>query len=140
MMPRNVEVLELIRVHDIDNVMPKTIIKYMPNIKLLMIECLSYKERNSLDNFSKLECLTSCNYCPIRIPRTLKLLAFVFVYGHWAVKSDDLVFTDNVIKSHYEKFTKRISDNSDARDRYILFNDIHYWHLYKCAIQKYFNY
>uniref|UniRef100_A0A0N5BI92 F-box domain-containing protein n=1 Tax=Strongyloides papillosus TaxID=174720 RepID=A0A0N5BI92_STREA len=137
MMPRSVEVLQLKNVPDMNDVTAKMITKYMPNIKLLKIKCLFYKESDGLDNFSKLESLISYNYCPIIIPRTLKLLALAvdFVYDKRAVRSDELIFTDNLIRSHYEKFTKRIRDN---KDNYILFNGIHRWHLYKCILQEYF--
>uniref|UniRef100_A0A0N5BTI2 F-box domain-containing protein n=1 Tax=Strongyloides papillosus TaxID=174720 RepID=A0A0N5BTI2_STREA len=133
MMPRSVEVLQLENVPDMNDVTAKMITEYMPNIKLLKINCLTYRESDSLDNFTKLECLISCDYCPIRIPKTLKLLAYA--QYEWSVKPDDIISTDNLIKSYYEKFTKRITD---GKNRYILFNDVCNWHLYKCAIQKYF--
>uniref|UniRef100_A0A0N5BYX7 F-box domain-containing protein n=1 Tax=Strongyloides papillosus TaxID=174720 RepID=A0A0N5BYX7_STREA len=133
MMPRNVEILQLEHVPDMDDATAKMITRYMPNIKLLKIQCLSYKESDGLDNFSKLECLISYDYCPIRIPKTLKVLAFE--HRKYTVRRDDLVFTDNVIKSHYEEFTKRISDNEN---RFILFKDICQWNSYKYAIQEYF--
>uniref|UniRef100_A0A0N5BTI1 F-box domain-containing protein n=1 Tax=Strongyloides papillosus TaxID=174720 RepID=A0A0N5BTI1_STREA len=136
MMPRSVEVLQLIRVLDINDATAKMITKYMPNIKFLNIECLSYKESDGLDNFTKLECLTSFEYCPIKIPKTLKVLAFK--HRKYPSRSDGLIFTDNLIKSHYEKFTKRITENGDNELRYILFNGIHHWHLFKSAIQEYF--
>uniref|UniRef100_A0A0N5BTI0 F-box domain-containing protein n=1 Tax=Strongyloides papillosus TaxID=174720 RepID=A0A0N5BTI0_STREA len=69
-MPRNVEILQLIGVPDINNATAKMITKYMPDIKLLNIECLSYKESDGLYNFGKLECLISYNYCP---KKSLKL-------------------------------------------------------------------
>uniref|UniRef100_A0A0N5BTI3 F-box domain-containing protein n=1 Tax=Strongyloides papillosus TaxID=174720 RepID=A0A0N5BTI3_STREA len=133
MMPKSVEVLKLENVPDMDDATAKMTTEYMPNIKLLKIKCLTYKESDGLDNFTKLDCLFSSEYCPIKIPKTLKLLAFE--HKKWKVRSDDIIFTDNIIKSYYEKFTKRITD---GKNRYILFSDVCNWHLYKCAIQKYF--
>uniref|UniRef100_A0A0K0EWH9 F-box domain-containing protein n=1 Tax=Strongyloides venezuelensis TaxID=75913 RepID=A0A0K0EWH9_STRVS len=133
MMPRNVEILQLEHVPDMDDATARMITKYMPNIKLLKIQCLSYKESDGLDNFAQLECLISYDYCPITVPKTLKILAFE--HKKYAVRRDDLIFTDSVIKSHFEEFTKRISDN---KNRFILFKDICEWKLYKYVIQKYF--
>uniref|UniRef100_A0A0N5BTI4 F-box domain-containing protein n=1 Tax=Strongyloides papillosus TaxID=174720 RepID=A0A0N5BTI4_STREA len=136
MMPRSVEILQLIHVLDINDATAKMITEYMPNIKLLKISCLTYRESDGLDNFTKLECLISSEYCPIKIPKTLKVLAFK--QTKYPFRSDDLILTDNLIKSHYENFTKRITCNDDWEHRYILFNDIHQWHLYKSTIQEYF--
>uniref|UniRef100_A0A0N5C2B4 FTH domain-containing protein n=1 Tax=Strongyloides papillosus TaxID=174720 RepID=A0A0N5C2B4_STREA len=133
MMPRSVDVLQLENVPDMDDVTAKMITQYMPNIKLLKISCFTYKESDGLNNFTKLEYLFSSDYCSKKIPKTLKLPSFE--HKRWKVRSDDIIFTDNLIKSYYEKFTKRIIGK---RNKYILFNDIYHWPLYKSVILKYF--
>uniref|UniRef100_A0A0N5BE41 F-box domain-containing protein n=1 Tax=Strongyloides papillosus TaxID=174720 RepID=A0A0N5BE41_STREA len=47
-MPRSVKVLQFKNIRDMDDVIAKMITRYMQNIKLLNIECLSYKERDNL--------------------------------------------------------------------------------------------
>uniref|UniRef100_A0A0K0FJW1 FBD domain-containing protein n=1 Tax=Strongyloides venezuelensis TaxID=75913 RepID=A0A0K0FJW1_STRVS len=80
MMPKSAEVLQLENVPDMTDVTSKILTKYMPNIKLLNIKFISYKESDGLDNLTKLEYHISCKYCPIRIPKSLNVLAFVH-YG-----------------------------------------------------------
>uniref|UniRef100_A0A0K0F4V9 LRR containing protein n=1 Tax=Strongyloides venezuelensis TaxID=75913 RepID=A0A0K0F4V9_STRVS len=87
MMARSVEVLQLENVSNINDARAKMIPKYMPNTELFNIKCFSYKESDNLDNFTNLECLISHEYCPIRIPMTLKVLAFK--RNKYAVKSYD---------------------------------------------------
>uniref|UniRef100_A0A0N5C2A8 F-box/LRR-repeat protein n=1 Tax=Strongyloides papillosus TaxID=174720 RepID=A0A0N5C2A8_STREA len=107
-MPRNVEVLQLMRVPNMNDATAKMITKHMPDIRLLNIECLSYRESDSLDNFRNLECLISDSFCPVRIPKTLKLFAFT---RHFSLfRQRNLSSIDNLIKSHCEKFTKHITD------------------------------
>uniref|UniRef100_A0A0K0F4V7 Ankyrin-like protein n=1 Tax=Strongyloides venezuelensis TaxID=75913 RepID=A0A0K0F4V7_STRVS len=87
----------------------KMIMKYMLNNKLLDIKCFFYKESDALGNFTILECLISSDYCPIRIPMTLKVLAFRYQMRN--IILNDLDFIDDVIKLHYKKFTKHITNN-----------------------------
>uniref|UniRef100_A0A0K0G1Y6 F-box domain-containing protein n=1 Tax=Strongyloides venezuelensis TaxID=75913 RepID=A0A0K0G1Y6_STRVS len=130
LMPESVEFLKLVNVYHFNIDLARAMNQFMPNIKLLIIDCQSYADSDSFTPFKNLEALISYQIPKIDIPLNLKLLAI----GNL---ENDVNYCDDkkLIQSLSEKYLKRIKD---SEGRYIFFNDIKLWDLYKKKLQNVF--
>uniref|UniRef100_A0A0N5BSZ0 F-box domain-containing protein n=1 Tax=Strongyloides papillosus TaxID=174720 RepID=A0A0N5BSZ0_STREA len=133
LMPTTIEKIELTNANNLSTETIQVMDKYMPNIKLLIMNNGSYKDCDCLSGFQNLQAIISNKNHAIILPRSLKLLA---------IKNDnsqkDLNSThihEELVKIFSEIFKKCLHS---SKEQFIFFDDIKYWDKYKCVIQRYF--
>uniref|UniRef100_A0A0K0DXG5 F-box domain-containing protein n=1 Tax=Strongyloides stercoralis TaxID=6248 RepID=A0A0K0DXG5_STRER len=132
LMPSTVERLELSNCWNITKDTTMILSEYMPNIKFIISELVSYKDSDCLSVFSKLQAYISHVNDPIVIPKTVKLL----VIGHRDIKDDDRPVAQQLLKNYYQRFSKCLYN---TKEEYIFFNNIRCWNIYKKFVQESFH-
>ncbi|CEF62802.1 Hypothetical protein SRAE_1000107100 [Strongyloides ratti] len=132
MMPKTIEKLELNYAYNLTTKTTKILNEYLPNIKLLIMNNVSYKDFDCLKEFTNLQGLISNQNLPILLPRKLKLLTIKNnnTMDGQKIKHIQIEF----IKIFSEIFSKHLQYN---KDYYIFFDDIRQWYMYKHLIQNY---
>uniref|UniRef100_A0A0K0EM00 Protein-serine/threonine phosphatase n=1 Tax=Strongyloides stercoralis TaxID=6248 RepID=A0A0K0EM00_STRER len=131
LMPNTVQVLELINIPDLDNDIGNLLNSFMKNIKILIMNRISFKSFDFLNNFKNLKCYVSNDNWIIEVPNTIQLLGIGHKnnerkYNHMPTNNEII----NIYSKKYSKFLKSLND------QYIFFNDIKYWNIYKNLIQN----
>uniref|UniRef100_A0A0N5BSY4 F-box domain-containing protein n=1 Tax=Strongyloides papillosus TaxID=174720 RepID=A0A0N5BSY4_STREA len=124
LMPNTIQTLELINIADLTNNLSNLINKYMQNIKILIMDHVSFKDSDCLISFKNLECFILNENCIVQIPKNIKL----FGIGHRNSKINNNSEIINIYTKKYSKCLKSMND------QYIFFNEIKYWDMYKNLI------
>ncbi|CEF65350.1 Hypothetical protein SRAE_2000003100 [Strongyloides ratti] len=132
LMPSTVERLELNNCWSITKETTMILSEYMPNIKFIIGELVTYKDPDCLNVFSNLQAYVSHVNDPIEIPKTVKLL----VIGHRDIKDDDRPIAQQLLKNYYQRFSKCLYN---TKEEYIFFNNIRCWDTYKNFVQESFH-
>ncbi|CEF64864.1 Hypothetical protein SRAE_1000311700 [Strongyloides ratti] len=126
LMPESVEKLELHNCYELTREVTEVISKYMPNIKVIIANNVSYSDYDSLESFKNLLAYISRNNVFIKIPNTVQLLAV----GNVKKLSflNDPPLNEKQVNEYSKRFSKKLSNN---KDDYIFFNNIYQWDMYK---------
>ncbi|CEF62679.1 Hypothetical protein SRAE_1000094900 [Strongyloides ratti] len=126
MMPSTIEVLELLNIPDLNNILSLILNIHMENLKVLIMNRVSFKDLTFLNNLKNLECYISNDNWIIEVPSTIKLLGI----GHKNNKSkdDQLSINNKIINTYSNNFSKCLKS---MNDQFIFFNESKYWDIYK---------
>uniref|UniRef100_A0AAF5CXT2 Uncharacterized protein n=1 Tax=Strongyloides stercoralis TaxID=6248 RepID=A0AAF5CXT2_STRER len=131
-MPKSVERLELWNIPKLSNDVIRRLNKCLPNIKVLAIWEVTFKDLDCLNLFQSLKAFICYQNIHIKIPDTIELLA-IGSTGYLNDYVSGRNISQELIKSYTERFSKCVQS---SQGRYIFFNDIKQWEKYKQLFQN----
>uniref|UniRef100_A0A0N5BZJ8 F-box domain-containing protein n=1 Tax=Strongyloides papillosus TaxID=174720 RepID=A0A0N5BZJ8_STREA len=131
LMPNSIERVTIFNGFDLCKETTNIINKFMGDIKVLVVDGVSYKDEDCLNIFKNLRTFISFQNLPIQIPNTVDFL-FIAHRDSW-INTKENSMDKELLTTYSKKFSKKLQY---LDDEYIFFNDIKKWNIYKKLFQE----